>query len=104
MSISKSLTALILEDNLEGLRGFLENRNVNVDERDDVRLLGVFVLSCCSIKRINFLLTEWIDGVVVGIGQRKNRLCQGFAEPRSRSEYRGQCRTHYRLYLYCLCH
>lgn len=39
MSLSyRSLSNFILEDDLVGLRGFLDNRHVVVDDRDDVSL------------------------------------------------------------------
>lgn len=49
----RSLANYILEDNLIGFRGFLENRHVAVDDRDDVKnsfqiVLELLLLPCHS--------------------------------------------------------
>ena len=40
----RSLANFVVEDNLIGLRAYLENRNVTIDERDEVRLLFFYLI------------------------------------------------------------
>ena len=117
MSLSyRSLANFIGDDKLGGLREYLENRNANVDDRDEVSHNAIHdpIMNNTSHNNDNLafyliivvvvVVAEWSDGVDSGLVQRQNRLRQRTADSRSRLEFGGQCDYDYwRLETICHC-
>lgn len=56
----RALHNYISENNLEGLQGFLENRRVLVDDRDDVRYnVTLYIFYNIYLFKIDVYFLEW---------------------------------------------
>lgn len=69
----RPLVNFITDDNLAGLQNFLENKRVQVDDRDEVRFLNV-ILDNSPTNYSNFNLLEWKYGTHIRCVQGKDTL------------------------------